>query len=147
MNPKTNKKSSNVTTKAIRATVILVGIFILISFFVQWVSGSISHVLSRANINLRFPWKGHLQFDFLSSSTKFEFLAYGVYRVSSWCRHQARLCGTLWNCVYWRFRSAVTCSHVPRVIYSPSVITTAIAGCASMDFPLLLIEIAIARAG
>ena len=70
------------------------------------------------------------------SPTNFGFLACGVYRVSSWRRRQARLCGTLGFRLYERASTAVKDSSLPKVIDSLSAITTPIAGSASMDFPL-----------
>ena len=64
---------------------------------------------------------------------------WGLPIVSSWRRRQARLCGTLGDPIYERYSPAVTRSRVPKLIASLGAITTAVAGCASMDFPLLLL--------
>lgn len=105
-------------------------------------SGPISHVLSWIIIYLcnacsrRFVSRLELPLPNLGFSlvgfTAFHFI------VSNKLRH----CGTFRSLtiVALRFPSAVICSHIPSVIFSASAITTDIAVCASMDFPLTFVS-------
>ena len=75
-NDKTNTPNSMTTIKTILETVIFVGVFIVFLFLS---SDPISHVLSRIIIYLHLRVLGLIRFSFLTSPTKFGFLACGVY--------------------------------------------------------------------
>lgn len=122
-----------------REIVILVGRFIFFSFD-EYRSRKPCFVLDN-NLSMQCMLLA-IHFSPSASPTKFGFLACGVCRVPLDCFQLLRHCGTFrkLTIVSLRYSSAVMRSRIPSVIFSASAITTGISACASMDFPLELIQ-------